>query len=110
MIAFVADVIRRTSGADAAIINGGGIRTSISKGKIKVGDVYAVVPFDDYIVAIMRTGRQIRETLEYGVSAVEERAGPGFPPHPALAKTAGMTCSVVIDGAMCRNKAGRRSP
>ena len=73
--AFVADVIRRTSGADAAIINGGGIRTSISKGKIRVGDVYAVVPFDNYIVAIQLTGRQIRETLEYGVSAVDERAG-----------------------------------
>src|SRR5690606_38212207 len=45
------------------------------KGPVKVSDVYAVVPFDNYIVAIKLTGQQIRETLEHGVSAVEEGEG-----------------------------------
>ena len=71
----ITDVMRKTAGADAAIINGGTIRTSIKKGPVKVSDVYAVVPFDNYIVAIRLTGQQIRDTLEHGVSAVEEEEG-----------------------------------
>ncbi|HOG82651.1 MAG TPA: 5'-nucleotidase C-terminal domain-containing protein [Smithellaceae bacterium] len=82
----ITDIIRKAAGADAAIINGGTIRTSIKKGKIKVSDVYAVVPFDNYIVAIKLTGKQIRETLEHGVSAIE--AGEGrFPQISGIAFT-----------------------
>jgi len=72
---FVADIIRKTAGADAAIINGGGIRTSINRGDIFVKDVYAVLPFDNYIVAVKLTGRQLRQALEHGVSAVERGEG-----------------------------------
>jgi 5'-nucleotidase/UDP-sugar diphosphatase len=71
----IADVMRKASGADAAIINGGGIRTSINKGEIRVKDVYAVLPFDNYIVAVKLTGAQIRQALEHGVSAVERGEG-----------------------------------
>ncbi len=71
----ITDIMRKTSGADAAIINGGTIRTSIRKGTVRVSDVYAVVPFDNYIVAIKLTGKQIRDTLEHGVSAIEEEEG-----------------------------------
>jgi len=72
---FVADIMRRASGADVTVINGGGIRTSIKQGEIRVKDVYAVLPFDNYIVAIQLTGKQIREALEHGVSAVEDGEG-----------------------------------
>jgi len=71
----IADIMRHASGADVTIINGGGIRTSIKKGEIRVKDVYSVSPFDNYIVAIKLTGKQIREALEHGVSAVEEEEG-----------------------------------
>lgn len=71
----ITDIMRMTSGADAAIINGATIRTSIRKGPVKVSDVYAVVPFDNYIVAIKLTGKQIRDTLEHGVSAIDEGEG-----------------------------------
>ena len=71
----IADIMRKTSGADAALINGGSIRTSINKGQIRVKDVYSVLPFDNYIVAIKLTGAQIREALEHGVSAVERGEG-----------------------------------
>lgn len=71
----IADIMRKTSGADSAIINGGTIRTSIRQGPIMVSDVYAVVPFDNYIVTIKLTGQQILDTLEHGVSAIEEGEG-----------------------------------
>lgn len=71
----IADVVRATTGADAAIVNGGGIRRSVPAGKITVGTVYDVVPHDNYLVAVKLTGKQIRDTLEHGVSAVEEARG-----------------------------------
>lgn len=71
----IADIMRRTAGADAAIIGGGSIRTSIKKGEIKIKHVYSVSPFNNYLVGIRLTGQQIRGALEHGVSAIEEGAG-----------------------------------
>lgn len=72
---FIADVMKEAAGADGAIINGGTIRTSAPKGILKVSDIYSIVPFDNYIVAIRLTGQQIRDTLEHGVSAIADDAG-----------------------------------
>jgi 5'-nucleotidase/UDP-sugar diphosphatase len=80
----VADIMRETAGADAAIINGGSIRTSVPRGEIRAKDIYAALPFDNYIVAIKLTGEQIRETLEHGVSAVG-RAEGRFPQVSGIA-------------------------
>ena len=71
----IADIIKNAAHADAAIIGGGSIRTSIKKGEIKVKHVYSVSPFNSYVVAVRLTGRQIREALEHGVSAIEDSAG-----------------------------------
>lgn len=72
---FVADIIRKESGAQAAIINGGGLRTSIMKGPVTVGNIYSVLPFNNYILSIRLTGQQIRDALEYGVSGIEAKEG-----------------------------------
>jgi len=82
----VTDVMRQVSGADAAIVNGGDIRTSIKKGAILLKNIYAVLPFNDYIVAIRLTGKQIREALEHGVAAIEEGSGR-FPQVSGIAFT-----------------------
>jgi len=71
----IADIMRYTSGADVAVINGGAIRKSIRKGEMSVRDVYNALPFDNYIVAFKLTGRQIKEALEHGVSTAEEKEG-----------------------------------
>jgi 2',3'-cyclic-nucleotide 2'-phosphodiesterase (5'-nucleotidase family) len=75
---FIADIIRNTAGAEVAIIGGGSIRTGIKKGDIRVRDIYSVSPFNNYIVAIKLTGRQIKKALEHGLSSIEEREG-SFP-------------------------------
>lgn len=72
---FLADIVRSTAGAEAAIIGGGSIRTSMRKGVIKIKNVYAVSPFNNYIVAIRLTGQQIKDALEHGVSAIADDAG-----------------------------------
>lgn len=74
----VADIIREAANADGGLINSGAIRTSIHKGEIKAKDIYSVLPFDNYIVAVKFNGRQLREALEHGVSGVEKNAG-AFP-------------------------------
>ena len=83
---FLADILRRTAGADAAIINGGGIRASIHRGDITLKDIYVVLPFNNYLVAIKLTGKQIKEALEHGVSGVQEGAGR-FPQVSGLSFT-----------------------
>jgi 2',3'-cyclic-nucleotide 2'-phosphodiesterase (5'-nucleotidase family) len=67
--------MRSVSGADVTLINGGGIRASVKKGIIRVKDVYSVLPFDNYIVVIRLTGKEIREALEHGVSDVQDGEG-----------------------------------
>ncbi|MHB8068784.1 MAG: bifunctional metallophosphatase/5'-nucleotidase [Desulfobaccales bacterium] len=83
---FLADILRQAAGADAAIINGGGIRAGIAKGAISVKHIDTVLPFDNYLVAIKLTGKQIREALEHGVSRLEEGAGR-FPQVSGLSFT-----------------------
>jgi 2',3'-cyclic-nucleotide 2'-phosphodiesterase (5'-nucleotidase family) len=75
----VADIIRETAGADAALINGGSIRTSILKGTIRVKDVYSVLPFNNYIVAIRLKGSLLREAIEHAVSGNEQDSPGAFP-------------------------------
>ncbi len=83
---FIADVLRKESGADAAIINGGALRTSIKKGPVTVGNIYSVLPFNNYIVGIRLTGQQIRDALEYGFSGIESKEGR-FPQVAGLTVT-----------------------
>ncbi len=83
---FIADVMRQTAGAEVAIINGGSIRTGIAPGKIEVQDIYAVLPFDNYLVAISLTGAQLKAALEHGVSRLEKPVG-SFPQVSGLTFT-----------------------
>jgi 5'-nucleotidase/UDP-sugar diphosphatase len=82
----IADILREVSGADAAIINGGGIRASLKQGEIKIKDIYTILPFDNYVVSIKLTGEQIRQALEHGLSGIEEWEGR-FPQVSGLTVT-----------------------
>ncbi len=71
----VADVLREKTGADVAILNGGSFRASIPRGPITRKQLYTALPFDNYLVALRLTGRQLREALEHGVSGVAQKEG-----------------------------------
>jgi 5'-nucleotidase / UDP-sugar diphosphatase len=83
---FVADVMRQAAGAEATLINGGTIRTGIPRGKITVKDIYAALPFDNYLVAISLTGAQLKAALEHGVARIDEPSG-SFPQVSGLTFT-----------------------
>ena len=56
--------MRESAGADAAIQNNGGIRTTIPKGKITLEQVYMLMPFDNNLMTMDLTGAQIIDILE----------------------------------------------
>jgi 2',3'-cyclic-nucleotide 2'-phosphodiesterase (5'-nucleotidase family) len=82
----ITDIMRRQSNAQIALINGGAIRTDIRKGPITLKDIYSALPFDNYIVAMKLTGREIKEVLEHAVSGIEQKEGR-FPQVSGLSFT-----------------------
>ncbi len=71
----VSDIVRKTTGAQIAIVNGGSLRTDIPKGKINVRQIYSALPFNSYLVAVKMDGRQLLAALEHGVSGIENGEG-----------------------------------
>jgi 5'-nucleotidase/UDP-sugar diphosphatase len=61
--------------ANIALITGGGIRASIPAGEISLGQVIKVLPYNNYLVTVDITGAQIIDSLENGVSLVEQNDG-----------------------------------
>jgi 5'-nucleotidase len=62
-------------GVTIAITNGGGLRASIGGGTVTMGDVLAVLPFQNTLSTFNIPGSGLVEALENGVSQVEEGAG-----------------------------------
>ena len=50
--------------ADMSLLNFGGIRTSMPAGKITVGTIYNILPFDNTIVIILLKGSELRKMFE----------------------------------------------
>jgi 5'-nucleotidase len=61
----VADSMRFGAGTDLAIVNGGGVRTSIPIGPITIKDAYNVMPFQNDVVTMTVTGENIYQAMEY---------------------------------------------
>ena len=72
---FCADAFRAFTGADIALVNGGGIRKDINKGEILFNDLYNVMPFGDMIATGDITGEHLADVLEYAVSYLPAEAG-----------------------------------
>ncbi len=72
-----ADAYRDQSGADVAIVNGGGVREIIKAGDITLNDILKVHPFGNVMCVIELTGQQLLEALEYGCKDVPNEFG-GF--------------------------------
>lgn len=51
------------SAADVALTNAGGIRASLAAGEITLGNVVAILPFSNTIVALNLTGAQLEEVM-----------------------------------------------
>lgn len=73
----VADALRAESGAQIAIMNGGGIRAAIDEGSITVGEVFTVLPFDNLLATFTLRGSDVLAALENGLSRLGADSGTG---------------------------------
>ena len=71
------DAYRFMTGADIALLGGGGIRVSIPAGDVTMKNMYEVFPFGNEICVVQATGQQILDALEWGAAAVPGESG-GF--------------------------------
>ncbi len=65
----------KSQGVTIAIMNSGGLRASIDKGDITMGEVLTVLPFQNTLSTFQVTGATIVAALENGVSQVEKVKG-----------------------------------
>lgn len=72
---FCADALRIFTDADIALVNGGAIRTQISRGEILFNDLYNVMPFGDMIATGTLSGNQLLDVLEFSVSSLPAESG-----------------------------------
>lgn len=66
----IADAMRAETGAQIAIMNGGGIRADIDEGEITLGEVLTVHPFGNLIATFDLKGADVIAALENGVSTL----------------------------------------
>lgn len=104
----VADALRAATQADAAIVNGGGIRGNRQYPagvQLTRGDIMTELPFGNRTVKLAVTGDMIRAALENGVSDVANAAGR-FPQVSGLTFTADLTKppGQRVDGIMIGDK------
>lgn len=71
-----ADLMRKITGTQIGIQNGGGLRVSIEKGDLTVGKMYEYMPFDNTLVTVDLTGAQLKEAVENGIK--NEKLGIAF--------------------------------
>lgn len=72
------DAMLKTTGADVALTNGGGIRASIPAGEITKKAVVTMLPFGNLVVTRTVTGAQLRQAIEHGIRLYPDQNG-GFP-------------------------------
>lgn len=99
LASFVADAYRKATGAEAALINGGSIRSDsvLRPGPLTRRDVLAIHPFPGSVVSIEVTGAVLLQALESGVSRSAEETGPGRFPQVSGIQYAFDVCRPVGD-------------
>lgn len=65
----------RAQGVQAAIQNGGGLRASFDAGEVTMGEVLAVLPFQNTVATFDVSGAALVDALENGVSQADSGAG-----------------------------------
>src|SRR5215213_8092297 len=73
-----ADAMRAGTHADAAVLNGGGIRAGKDYqpgARISYGDVLAELPFNNRVVVVEIDGADLRRAMENGLSALPAASG-----------------------------------
>lgn len=74
----LADLMREQTKADIVLVNGGSIRASISEGPVTMEDLYRALPYEDEILVLQLSGKEIMEALDRSAGAPREGDFGGF--------------------------------
>ena len=70
-----ADAYRAATGADIAMVNGGGVRAGIEIGDVTYGNMLSVHPFGNTVCMVEATGQEILDALEIGIMGLPGEDG-----------------------------------
>lgn len=59
--------LREKMGVDLVVNNGGLLRRTLEQGKITMGDMYEIAPFDNTLVTLKMKGKDIKQVLDHGI-------------------------------------------
>jgi 5'-nucleotidase len=68
----LADLARKQSGAEIALINGGAIRGTIPAGPVTLKQIMRTLPYNDPLISIKLKGGELRQAMENSVSRIPE--------------------------------------
>ncbi|MBN8586235.1 MAG: bifunctional metallophosphatase/5'-nucleotidase [Ignavibacteria bacterium] len=74
---FEADAFRMKTGADIGFVNGGGLRKSLLKGDILVGDIWEINPFGNEIQTITVSGKTLKQMMKNNIKIRLEKISKG---------------------------------
>ncbi|WP_426730085.1 bifunctional metallophosphatase/5'-nucleotidase [Myxococcus faecalis] len=96
----VADALREAVGADAAVMNPGGIRADLPGGVLSFGHVYQALPFDNTVAVLTLTGAELELLLKlaHGVDRGAVFAVSGLELTLARCPGPGRLLSVTLEG------------
>lgn len=69
------EVMAKKTGAQIGIQNGGGLRRALLKGDITMGDMYEIMPFDNYLVTADIKGSDLIKQIDHGINMPETTDG-----------------------------------
>ena len=75
---FVADIMREFTGADAALINAGALRSSIDAGPITVEEVFKMMPYANEVLTVELSGAEMMQVLTRAVQGTRADEDGGF--------------------------------
>lgn len=80
---FIADTMRTATGADAVLINGGGIRADriTGPGPLSRREVRTWLPFENNVIVLSASGKVLRQALEHGLDKVIKSGVSGAMPQ-----------------------------
>jgi len=74
---FLADVMRSATKTDFAVLNSGGIRKDVNRGKLRKLDIVEILPFSNYLTTFQCTGKELLTIIQTNARATL-RQEPGI--------------------------------
>jgi 5'-nucleotidase / UDP-sugar diphosphatase len=88
---FEADGFRIKTGAEIAFVNGGGLRKSLLKGNILVGDIWEINPFGNEVQVITVSGKDLKQMMKNNIRIRHEKQKTGE--RAEMLQTSGLSYS-----------------